>query len=121
MTWIFLGSMSTPSLSMMYPQKGTQLWKNVEFSLQRNSCCRRSSSCTKLRCRWCSSASFEKTRMSSMYTHTKIPKWSPRTSFTTRCNVYGALQRSRGITTHSKLPNCVLKAVFSTSSSWIRI
>ena len=33
----------------------------------------------------------------------------------------GALQRPKGITTHSKAPNCVLKAVFSTSSSWIPI
>ena len=56
-----------------------------------------------------------------MYTHTKIPKWSPRTSFTTCWNVDGALQRPKGITTHSKAPNCVLKAVFSISSSWIRI
>ena len=39
-----------------------------------------------------------------MYTHTKIPKWSRRTSFTTRWNVDGALQRPEGITTHSKAP-----------------
>ena len=32
-------------------------------------------------------------------------------------NVDGALQRPKGITTHSKAPNCVLKAVFSISSS----
>ena len=49
----------------------------------------------------------------------KIPKWSRRTSFTTRWNVDGALQRPKGTTTHSKAPNCVLKAVFSTSSSSI--
>ena len=51
----------------------------------------------------------------------KDPQWSRRTSFTTRWNVDGALQRPKGITTHSKEPNCVLKAVFSISSSWIRI
>ena len=56
-----------------------------------------------------------------MYTHTKIPKWSRRTSFTTRWNVDGALRRPKGIITHSKAPNCVLKAVFSISSLWIRI
>ena len=36
-------------------------------------------------------------------------------------NVDGALQRPKGITTHSKAPNCLLKAVFTISSSWIRI
>ena len=56
-----------------------------------------------------------------MYTHTKIPKWSRRTSFTTRWNVDGTLQRPKGIITHSKAPNGVLKAVVSISSSWIRI
>ena len=56
-----------------------------------------------------------------MYTHTKLPKWSQRTSFTTRSNGDGALQRPMGITTHSKAPNCVLNAVFSISSSWILI
>ena len=56
-----------------------------------------------------------------MYTHTEIPKGSRRTSFKTHWNVNGALQRSKGITTHSKAPNCVLKAVFSISLSWIRI
>ena len=54
-----------------------------------------------------------------MYTHTKIPKWSQRTSFTTRWNLDGALQRPKGIRTHSKAPNCVLKVVFSISLSWI--
>ena len=34
--------------------------------------------------------------MSSMYTHTKIPKWSRRTSFTTGWNVNGTLQRQKG-------------------------
>ena len=33
-------------------------------------------------------------------------------SLTTRCNVIGALQRPKGIVTHSKAPNCVLKAAF---------
>ena len=47
----------------------------------------------------------------------KDPQVSRRTSFTTRWNVDGALQRPKGITTHSKAPNCVLKAVFSISSS----
>ena len=28
------GDMCTPSLSMMYPQKGTGLWKNVDLSMQ---------------------------------------------------------------------------------------
>ena len=56
-----------------------------------------------------------------MYTHTKIPKWSQRTSFMTHWNVAGAMQRPKGITTHSKAPNCELKAVFLISSSWIRI
>ena len=56
-----------------------------------------------------------------MYTSTKIPKWSRRTSFTTRWNIDAALQRTKGITTKSKVPSCVLKAVLSTSSSWIRI
>ena len=56
-----------------------------------------------------------------MYTHTKIPKWSRRTSFTTRWNGDGTLQRQKGITTHSKSPNCVLKAIFPISSSWIWI
>ena len=37
-----------------------------------------------------------------MYTHTKIPKWSRRTSFTTRWNVDGALQMPKGRTPHSK-------------------
>ena len=36
-------------------------------------------------------------------------------------DVDGALQRPEGITTHSKAPNCTLKAIFSTSSPWIRI
>ena len=54
-----------------------------------------------------------------MYTHTKIPKWSRRISLKTRWNVDGALQRPKGITTHSKAPNCVLKAVFLISSSLI--
>ena len=31
MTLIFSGSICTPSLSMMYPQKATRLWKNVEW------------------------------------------------------------------------------------------
>ena len=31
--------------------------------------------------------------------------------------IHGTLQRPKGITTHSKVPNCVLKAVFSISSS----
>ena len=39
----------------------------------------------------------------------------------TRWNVDGALQRPKGITTHSKAPSCVLKGVFPVSSSWIRI
>ena len=34
MTLIFWGSMCTPSLSMMYPQKGTQLWGNVDLWMQ---------------------------------------------------------------------------------------
>ena len=72
MTLIFSGSICSPSLLTMYPQKGTQLTKNVDLSMHGNSWCRRSSSCTKSTCRWCSSASFKKTRMSSMYTHTKI-------------------------------------------------
>ena len=100
MTLIFSGSMCTPSLSTMYLQKDTGLWKNVDLPMQGNSWCRRSSSYTKSRCRWCSSASVEKTRVSSMDTRTKIPKWSRRTSFTTCWNVDGALQRPKGITTH---------------------
>ena len=36
---IFSGSMCTPSLSMMFPQKGTRLWKNVDLSMQRKSWC----------------------------------------------------------------------------------
>ena len=47
-----------------------------------------------------------------MYTDTKISKWSRKTSFTTRCKVDGALQRPKGVRTHSNAPNCVLKAVF---------
>ena len=39
MTLIFSGSMCTPSLSIMYPQKGTRLWKNVDLSMQGNSWC----------------------------------------------------------------------------------
>ena len=76
MTLIFSGSLCTPALSMMYPQKGTGPWKKVDLSMQGNRWCQRSSSCTKSRCCWCSSASLEKTRMLSMHTHTKIPKWS---------------------------------------------
>ena len=34
MTLMFSGSMCTPSLSMMYPQKGTRLWKKVDLSMQ---------------------------------------------------------------------------------------
>ena len=59
MTLIFWGSMCTPSLSMMYPQKNTRLWKNVKFMDAGKELVLRSSSCTKSRCRWCSSASFE--------------------------------------------------------------
>ena len=57
------------------------------------------------------SACLGKTKMSSIYTHTKVPKWSRRTSFTTRWNVNGALQRPTGITTHFTAANYVLKAV----------
>ena len=39
MALIFSGSMCTPSLSMMYPQRGTPLWKNVDLSMQGNSWC----------------------------------------------------------------------------------
>ena len=40
--------------------------------------------------------------------------------------IHDALERRwgkgpKGITTHSKAPNCVSEAVFSISSSWIRI
>ena len=56
-----------------------------------------------------------------MDTHTKISQRSWRTSLTTRWNVDGALQRPKGIKTHSKAPNCVLKAVFLMSSSRIQI
>ena len=38
-----------------------------------------------------------------------------------RWNVDGALQRPKGITINSKAPNCVLKAVFLISLSWILI
>ena len=34
-----LGSMCTPSLWMMYPQKGTGLLKNVDLSMRGNSWC----------------------------------------------------------------------------------
>ena len=95
MTFIFSGSICTPSLSTTYPQKGTRHWKNVDLSMQGNSWCRRSSSCTKSRYRWCSSASFEKTRMLLMYTRMKIPKLSRSRSFTTQWNVGGALQRTK--------------------------
>ena len=39
MTLILSGSMCSPSLSMMYPQKSTRLWKNVDLSMQGNSWC----------------------------------------------------------------------------------
>ena len=51
----------------------------------------------------------------------KNPKWSQRQSLTTCWNVNGALQRPKGITNHSKAPNCVLKAFFLISLSWSRI
>ena len=37
MTLILSGSMCTPSLSMMYPQKGSRLSKNVDLSMQEKS------------------------------------------------------------------------------------
>ena len=47
-----------------------------------------------------------------LYIHTKSPKWSGRTSFTTRWNVNGALQRPKGITTHSKARKLFVKGGF---------
>ena len=49
-TLIFSGSICTPSLSMIYPQKGTRGWKKVNLSIQGNYLCFCSNSCTKSRC-----------------------------------------------------------------------
>ena len=39
MTFIFSRSICTPSLLMMYQQKGTPLWKNVDLLMQGNNWC----------------------------------------------------------------------------------
>jgi hypothetical protein len=120
----FLGSTLSPSTDTMCPRNSTFWVVQVTFGqLGKQTFRHCSRSVWRTSCRYClcSSADWEKTRMSSMYTTTNLPMYGAKILFMVDWNVAGAFVRPKHNTSNSYCPNGVLNAVFGTSSGVMRI
>ena len=116
MTETLEGSIFSSPPPTMWPKYTKEVFPNSHLDIFRNNYYFLMISKTFLTCLTCSSRDLLNIKISFKYTITNSSRKDLKTSFITLMNVVGALQRPKGITSHSNNPCLILKVVFQISS-----